>query len=113
MKKAQESAQGFTLSSLLTDLDFKALSGQLKDIAGYIETFNQFKELFRQADVSVPKQDKAKGESFNLINMLKDKDSLNHLLQMFSNTIEEPGMNTPSEKKVEPINVEDHHTEDK
>jgi len=112
LKKAQESAQGFSLSSLLTDLDFKTLSGQLKDIAGYIETFNQFAELFKLADVFVnPKQGTAKGQSFNLVNMLKDKDSLNHLLQMFSTSMQEPGMETPSEKKVEPINVENHHTE--
>lgn len=100
---------GFSLSSLISNVDFKNLSGQLKDIAGYMETFSQMTELFQLADVFVnPKQGRAKGQSFNLMNMLKDGDSLNHLFQMLSPTMRE-AVETPGEKKVEPINVKTHN----
>lgn len=113
LKTAQESrkkgGKGFSLSSLITNVDFKTLSGQLKDIAGYMEKFSQVTELFQLADVFVnPKQGGAKGQSFNLMNMLKDKDSLNQLFQMLSPNMRETMMETPLEKKVEPINVETH-----
>lgn len=114
LKKAQENTQGFSLSSLLTDLDLKTLSGQIKNIAGYIETFNQVAALFKQADTSVnPKQGQEKGQNFNLINMLKDKDSLNSILEMVSSNMPESAMEASTEKKITPLNMEDHHSEDK
>lgn len=110
----QKSGKGFSLSSLITNVDFVNLSGQLKDIAGYMEKFGQITELFQLADVFVnPKQGGSKGQSFNLMNMLKDKDSLNQLFQMISPNMRETMMETPIEKKVEPINVETHQPENK
>lgn len=113
-KEGQKSGKGFSLSSLVTNVDFKSLSGQLKDIAGYMEKFGQVTELFQLADVFVnPKQGGSKGQSFNLMNMLKDGDSLNHLFQMLSPTMREAVVETTREKKVEPINVETHDPNNK
>jgi len=95
---------------LITNVDFKTLSGQLRDIAGYMETFGQLTELFQLADVFInPKHGKSKGQSFNLMNMLKDRDSLDQLFQMISPNMREAAMDAVYEKKVEPINVETHN----
>lgn len=111
---SQQSGKGFSLSSLITNVDFRSLSGQLRDIAGYMEKFSQMSELFQLADVFVnPKLGKGKGQSFNLMNMLTDKDSLEQLMQMVSPHMRESMMETPIEKKVEPINVETHHRDKK
>ncbi|MGI6686518.1 MAG: hypothetical protein ACOX47_13800 [Bacillota bacterium] len=114
LRRSQTSGRGLSLSSLITNVDFKTLSGQLRDIAGYMETFSQITELFQLADVFVnPKQGKGKGQSFNLMNMLKDRDSLNQLFQMLSPNLGETMNDMRYEKKVEPINVETHNPEKK
>lgn len=114
LKKAQESTQGFSLSSLLTDLDLKALSGQIKNIAGYIETFNQVADLFKLAGTSGNlKQGPEKGQNFNLINVLKDKDSLNSILEMVSSNMPESTIDASTENKAAPLNMEDHPSKDK
>jgi hypothetical protein len=109
LRRSQRSGKGLSLSSLLTNLDFKSLSSQLRDIAGYMETFGQITELFQLADVFInPKHGKSKGQSFNLMSMLKDRDSLDQLFQMLSPNMRDTVMDIPYEKKVEPINVETH-----
>ncbi|HHT62840.1 MAG: hypothetical protein ACOX4H_12150 [Bacillota bacterium] len=111
-RRHQKGGKGLSLSSLLTTVDFKVLSNQLRDIAGYMETFGQLTELFQLADVFInPKHGKSKGQSFNLMNVLKDKDSLDQLFQMLSPNMRDDVMDTRYEKKVEPINVETHHPE--
>ncbi|ATW23387.1 hypothetical protein [Candidatus Formimonas warabiya] len=113
LRLAQESLQkkdkGFSLTSLFGKVDLKTMSGQLKDIADSMEKFGQIAELLQYADVFVnPKQDGAKGSGFNLMNLLKDGESLNHLMQALA-----PAFRGESaeEKKVEPINVETHSEE--
>lgn len=114
VRRTTKSGKSHPLSSLITNVDFKALSSQLRDIAGYMETFSQITELFQLADIFVnPKHGKSKGQSFNLMNMLKDRDSLDQLFQMLSPNMRDTVMDTHYEKKVEPINVETHHPENK
>ncbi|MCR6544743.1 hypothetical protein [Dehalobacterium formicoaceticum] len=98
-----------SLSSLITNVDLRTLSGQLKNVAGYMDKFNQISELFQLADVFVnPKQGGGKGQNFNLMHMLKDKDSLDQLLQMVSPNMRESMTDTKFEKRVDPIHVETH-----
>jgi hypothetical protein len=109
LSQSQRSGHINSLSSLITNVDLKNLSGQLKTIAGYMDKFNQISELFQLADVFInPKQGGGRGQNFNLMQVLKDKDSLDHLVHMISPHMRENMANSRSEKKVDPIHVETH-----
>ncbi len=111
LKKDQEisgkSEQGFSLTSLLTKIDLKQMSGQLKDIADGMEKFGQITEIFKYADVFINPKSEIKGKGFNLMNLIKDQDSLGRLFQSFAPNLRDLE-DKSEEKRVEPINVETH-----
>ncbi|MGI6713354.1 MAG: hypothetical protein ACOX4L_11710 [Bacillota bacterium] len=96
----QQEEESSSITSLLKKINFRALSGQLRDISDNLEKIGEISELMEQVDILVkPKQGGQSG--FNLFKILQNGDSLNNLLQVIL-----PALRESPEKKVEPINVE-------
>jgi hypothetical protein len=96
----QREEESNSITSLLKKINFRTLSGQLRDISDNLEKIGEISELMEQVDILVkPKQGGQSG--FNLMKILQNGDSLNNLLQVIL-----PALRESPEKKVEPINVE-------
>ena len=100
-QQKNEKRNGLSLTSFLKSSNLKSMSSQLHDIADHMEKFGEMAEIFTLFE-SLANTGQSKEKNFNLMNLIKDKDSLNHILQAVMPAIQ----NHSEEKKVEPINVE-------
>lgn len=103
IEQNREKGNGFSLTDLLKKTNFRDLSGQLKNVADSMEKIGELVVLMEQVDVLVkPKSGGLGGSPLNIMKMLQNSGSLNHLLQAILPALRDSG----SEKKVNPITVE-------
>lgn len=104
-----EKSKGFSLTELLKKTNFRDLSGQLKNVADSMEKIGELVVLMEQVDVLVkPKDGGQVGSPLNIMKMLQNSGSLNHLLQAILPALQNNG----SEKIVNPITVETSPSEE-
>lgn len=96
--------KGNPITSVLKNVDLAGLSGQLHGIADHMERFSQFSGLINGGILGGLRG----GKGINFMNLLKNGDSLNNIVQAFSPILKD-SVSTEEKKgepkKVSPISV--------
>lgn len=71
--KKRTSVQANSIISKITQTNLGNISGQLHTVADHLGTFSQVADLMKQYD----------GQGINLMNLVKNGNSLNHLVKAF------------------------------
>jgi len=94
----RRSAQTHSMMSRITNANLGSLSGQLHTVADHLGTFSQIADLMKQYNGLNSGSGPGTGQRFNFINLLKNGNSLNHLLKAFLPAFEASGLGKDEKK---------------
>ncbi|MGI6066508.1 MAG: hypothetical protein ACOYI2_08465 [Bacillota bacterium] len=92
----------FNIGDFLRKADFGKLSDQLRSAADGLEKINQLTSLMEEVDILVKPKGSRSKSNFNIMKLLTNGNSINHLLQALMPLLND----SDGEKRVRPLNVE-------
>ena len=102
LTRSKGKGSNINIGDLLKKADFGKLSDQLRNAADGLEKIGELTFLMEEVDILVKPKGVSSKSSFNIMKLLTNGNSLNHLLHALMPLFNE----SDGEKKVRPLNVE-------